>query len=70
MAALRKDEALEIPDDFQFSGLSGLSNELQAKLVRARPTTLAQAGKVEGMTPAALSLLLVHIKRSGVKKSA
>ena len=70
VAALRKDEALEIPDDFQFSGLSGLSNELQAKLVRARPTTLAQAGKVEGMTPAALSLLLVHIKRSGVKKSA
>jgi tRNA uridine 5-carboxymethylaminomethyl modification enzyme len=67
--ALRRDEAAEIPDGFAYDALSGLSNELRGKLERLRPATLAQAAKVEGMTPAALTLILAHLKR-GQRKSA
>ncbi|WP_149141688.1 tRNA uridine-5-carboxymethylaminomethyl(34) synthesis enzyme MnmG [Gemmobacter caeruleus] len=63
IAALRKDEATLIPADFDYAALSGLSGELTQKLVRQRPTTLAQAGRIEGMTPAALVLILAHIRR-------
>lgn len=62
-AALKRDEQEIIPDDFDFQGLSGLSNELKSKLVRLRPENLMQAGRVEGMTPAALSLLLSRLRR-------
>ncbi|RYH10869.1 tRNA uridine-5-carboxymethylaminomethyl(34) synthesis enzyme MnmG [Tropicimonas sp. IMCC6043] len=61
--ALRRDEAWEIPEDFQYSLLSGLSNELRDKLERVRPRTLAQAGRIDGMTPAALTLILAHVRR-------
>lgn len=57
-ALLRSDEAILLDEDFDYASLSGLSNELKTKLVLARPGTLAAAAKIEGMTPAALTLLL------------
>ncbi|MAU47045.1 MAG: tRNA uridine-5-carboxymethylaminomethyl(34) synthesis enzyme MnmG [Yangia sp.] len=68
--ALRRDEAMVIPRDFDFAAIEGLSNELKHKLSLARPENLAQAGKVDGMTPAALSLLLLRLRRHGQVKSA
>ena len=67
---LRKDEALSIPDDFDYIGLDGLSNELTSKLVAARPATLAQVSRIEGMTPAGLTLILAKIRQKSRKKSA
>ena len=61
--ALRRDESHEIPMDFDYRALSGLSFELTAKLERARPATLAQAGRIDGMTPAALTLILAAIRQ-------
>ncbi|MCR6501478.1 tRNA uridine-5-carboxymethylaminomethyl(34) synthesis enzyme MnmG [Shinella sp. CPCC 101442] len=59
----RREEDRRIPPDFDFGVLPGLSIELRQKLSAARPANLAQAARVDGMTPAALTLLLVHIKR-------
>ena len=70
LEALRRDEQHLIPVDFDYTGISGLSNELQSKLTDAKPGNLAQAGKVDGMTPAALALLLIHIRRAKRTKSA
>lgn len=67
---LRRDEAVRIPPDFDFSSLSGLSNEVRQKLERHRPGTLAQAGRIDGVTPAALALLLAGLKKSAARKSA
>jgi tRNA uridine 5-carboxymethylaminomethyl modification enzyme len=64
--ALRRDEAVRLPDDLDYE-LSGLSNELREKLKRTRPGTLGQASRVEGMTPAALTLLLAETKRRTAK---
>ena len=66
---LRKDEAYVIPADFEYSDVSGLSAELTAKLARICPADLAQAARIDGMTPAALALLLGRI-RYFEKKSA
>jgi tRNA uridine 5-carboxymethylaminomethyl modification enzyme len=63
VAALRRDEAAILPPDLDYAGLSGLSAELRAKLSRLRPATLAQAASIEGMTPAALLLLLGQTRR-------
>jgi tRNA uridine 5-carboxymethylaminomethyl modification enzyme len=68
--ALRRDEAAGIPDDFDYALLSGLSSELKAKLARGRPATLAQAARIEGMTPAALTLILAHLKRGDRRRQA
>ena len=65
--AFRKDEAAQIPSEIDYGSLGGLSNEVREKLRRIRPTTLGQAGRIEGMTPAALTLLLGQIKRSAAK---
>ena len=62
--ALRKDEAVEIPDDFDFGAISGLSAEARQKLTGERPATLAQAARIDGMTPAALLLVRAHIRKS------
>jgi tRNA uridine 5-carboxymethylaminomethyl modification enzyme len=67
---LRRDEGHVFPDDFSFEGVQGLSNELKAKLAKARPESLAQAGRIDGMTPAALALLLVRLRRQKKEKSA
>ena len=66
---LRRDEAHRIPDGFDFDALSGLSNELKQKLKRIRPETLGQAGRVEGMTPAALTLILAKIRQEDRKRA-
>ena len=66
---LRKDERYKIPQDFVYSDVSGLSAELMGKLERVRPSDLAQAGRIDGMTPAALSLILGRL-RYLKKKSA
>ncbi len=58
---LKRDEQLIIPLELDFSSMPGLSNELKLKLTRQRPGTLAEAGRIEGMTPAALALLVAHI---------
>ncbi|MEO1238634.1 MAG: tRNA uridine-5-carboxymethylaminomethyl(34) synthesis enzyme MnmG [Pseudomonadota bacterium] len=60
--ALKRDEQQPIPADFQYATLEGLSAELREKLSRVRPETLGQAGRVEGMTPAALTLLLARLR--------
>lgn len=62
VAILRRDEAENIPGDFDYATLPGLSNEICQKLQHHRPATLAQAGRIDGVTPAALMLLLAHLK--------
>ncbi|MGC9418325.1 MAG: tRNA uridine-5-carboxymethylaminomethyl(34) synthesis enzyme MnmG [Rhodovulum sp.] len=61
--AVRRDEAQALPLDFPYERIEGLSNELKAKLATARPETLAQAGRIDGMTPAALTLILAWLRR-------
>jgi tRNA uridine 5-carboxymethylaminomethyl modification enzyme len=70
IAAFRKDEGVTIPDDFAFSALPGLSTELRQKLEQNRPETLGKAARLDGMTPAALMLLLAHLKKSQAARSA
>jgi tRNA uridine 5-carboxymethylaminomethyl modification enzyme len=70
IAAYRKDEAVPLPSDTDYGAISGLSNELCQKLERDRPVSLAQASRIDGMTPAALMLLLAHAKKSSLKRSA
>ena len=68
--ALKREEATVIPLDFDYGNIVGLSHELRQKLVALRPGTLAQAGRIDGMTPAAMSLLLAHLRRkSGARRA-
>ena len=60
---MRKLEALEMPADFDYETVKGLSNEARSKLVKVRPTTLAQAGRIDGVTPADIALLQISIVR-------
>lgn len=60
---LERDESLAIPSDLDYSSITGLSKELQVKLASVRPENIAQAGRVDGMTPAAIMLILARIKR-------
>jgi tRNA uridine 5-carboxymethylaminomethyl modification enzyme len=59
---LRRHEAVPLPTDFDYASVSGLSNELKQKLGAARPENLARAARIPGITPAALSILLVHVR--------
>ena len=68
-AAIRRDEAVKITSDFQYASLGGLSSELRLKLERLRPASLAQAATIEGMTPAALTLILAKL-RQGARQIA
>lgn len=61
--AFRRDEAVQIPADFDYTRVGGLSNEAREKLERARPETLGQASRIEGVTPGALTAVLAHVKR-------
>jgi tRNA uridine 5-carboxymethylaminomethyl modification enzyme len=61
--AFRRDEAVRIPTGFDFAAVGGLSNEAREKLERARPETLGQASRIEGVTPGALTAVLAHLKR-------
>lgn len=69
IALMRRDEAHVIPADFNYSSVSGLSNELKGKLAQVRPANLAHAARIDGMTPAALTLLLSRL-RSGVRAAS
>ncbi|QJD71862.1 tRNA uridine-5-carboxymethylaminomethyl(34) synthesis enzyme MnmG [Marinobacterium sp. LSUCC0821] len=60
---MRRQENTALPEDFDFALVSGLSNELRSKLEAVRPATIAQASRIQGMTPAAISLLLVYLKK-------
>jgi tRNA uridine 5-carboxymethylaminomethyl modification enzyme len=63
IASFRRDEALRIPEALDYGAIAGLSAELRDKLIAIRPQTVGQAGRIEGITPAALTLLAAHAKR-------
>jgi tRNA uridine 5-carboxymethylaminomethyl modification enzyme len=62
---LRASENLRLPADIDYASISGLSKEIQHKLAQARPETLGQASRIPGVTPAAVSLLMIHLKKRG-----
>ncbi|WP_434026572.1 tRNA uridine-5-carboxymethylaminomethyl(34) synthesis enzyme MnmG [[Pseudomonas] boreopolis] len=64
IARQQRHEATPIPEGFDYAGVRGLSAEVQQKLERVRPQTIGQAQRIPGMTPAAISLLLVHLERA------
>ena len=70
IALLRKDEAHVISEGFTYAGIDGLSNELKAKLEATRPGNLAQAGRIDGMTPAALTLILAKLRQQAKKRAS
>ena len=70
IVAFRKDESVRIPADFDYAGLPSLSGEVRQRLERQRPATLAQAARMEGMTPAALMLLLAHLRKAPARQTA
>ena len=59
-------EEAALPLDLDYAAVSGLSNEVRQKLAAHRPQTVGQAARISGVTPAAVSLLLIHLKRSGI----
>ena len=67
IASLRKDDAVALPHDLDYRLVDGLSNEIREKLLAVRPATLGQASRIEGMTPAALTLILAALKQRGRK---
>jgi tRNA uridine 5-carboxymethylaminomethyl modification enzyme len=69
IAAARRDEALAIPEAIDFAALPGLSSELRARLAKVRPTTMGQAGRIEGMTPTALTLIAAHVRGPARKRA-
>jgi len=64
----RRHEEMRLPDSLDYRQVSGLSTELQEKLEQQRPATLGQAGRIPGMTPAALSLLRIHLKKRDLQR--
>ena len=64
IAAFRRDEALRLPGDLRFERVGGLSHEMRQRLAAARPATLGAAGRVPGVTPAALTALLAHVRKT------
>jgi tRNA uridine 5-carboxymethylaminomethyl modification enzyme len=65
VAAFRRDEGLELPDELDYAAMTALSWEVRHKLQSIRPRTIGQAGRIDGITPAALTLLAAHIRRNG-----
>jgi tRNA uridine 5-carboxymethylaminomethyl modification enzyme len=65
----RRDDGVTLPDDIDYAGLPGLSNEVRHKLQAHRPRTIGHAGRLDGITPAALTLLVAHVRRQGRKHS-
>jgi tRNA uridine 5-carboxymethylaminomethyl modification enzyme len=63
IAAYRRDESLELPESLDYRQLAGLSNEARQKLEASRPRTIGHAARMDGITPAALTLLVAHLKR-------
>lgn len=69
VAHLKRYEETVLPADFDYDAVSGLSREITMKLKAVRPATLAQAGRIQGVTPAAVQLLLIMVKRLGMKQA-
>ena len=67
--AFRRDEACALPASLDYQAVIGLSNEVRQKLERIRPATLGQAARIEGVTPAALTLVLAHVKGQKSQKA-
>ncbi len=65
-----RQEALELPADIDYAAVRGLSNEARQRLQAVRPSTLGQASRLEGMTPSAVSLLLIHLKKRQIRVTA
>lgn len=63
IAAFRRDEARVLPTDLDYGTVTGLSNEVRQRLEAVRPATLGQAGRIDGVTPASLTLLLAHLRK-------
>lgn len=68
--ALRRDEALRLPHDLDYSTIASLSNEVRDKLTTVRPETIGQAARISGVTPAAITALLAHVKKRDTRLSA
>ena len=68
--AFKRDENLSIPDNLDYDQFSGLSNEVKAKFKEIRPKTMGQALRIDGITPAAVYILLSHVKRKSIKHIA
>ena len=67
VAKNRSHEETRLPADIDYDRIGGLSNELRQKLFRHKPETIGQASRIQGMTPAAISILLVHLKRGNLE---
>jgi tRNA uridine 5-carboxymethylaminomethyl modification enzyme len=67
---LQREEETVLPEDLDYTAMPGLSHELGTKLARQRPPTLAHAGRIEGMTPAALTLILAHLRKAQRNKAS
>ena len=63
-------ESVELPQDMDYAAVRGLSKEVEQKLAQHRPQTIGQASRIQGVTPAAVSLLLVHLKRRALEGAA
>ncbi len=68
--AFKRDESLKIPSDINYDSFSGLSNEVKSKFKQIRPKTMGQALRIDGITPAAVFILLSHLKRKSIKHIA
>ena len=68
--SFKKDENLKIPENINYDVFSGLSNEVKTKFKKIRPKTLGQALRIDGITPAAVYILLSHVKRKSIKQIA
>ena len=68
--AFKRDENLNIPDNIDYDQFSGLSNEVKAKFKQIKPKTMGQALRIDGITPAAVYILLSHVKRKSIKHIA
>ena len=66
----RTQQDISLPDEIDYAKVSGLSNEVRQKFTDHRPATIGQASRISGVTPAAISLLLVHLKKQSLQKSA
>ena len=70
IASYRRDESFELPDELDYTALKGLSNEIRQKLQALRPGTIGQAGRIDGITPAALTLLVAYVRRAKGRPAA
>jgi tRNA uridine 5-carboxymethylaminomethyl modification enzyme len=70
IAGMKDEDQLLLPDNLDYGNMPSLSNEVRQKLARIRPSTLGQASRIDGMTPAALAVVLGHVRRRGRKSAA